>query len=77
MYLRWKAELNGTSATLGEGIDWVSENDRKVPLTPGDAGSTDQYQPDFGWENLKSPRSGEPVRLPASEIPTEPMRLNR
>ena len=69
--------MNGTSETLGDGIDRVIEEERNTPLTPSDAGSTDQYQPESGCEKRRSPRSGEPDRMPSSEMPTEPMRLKR
>ena len=55
----------------------VIEGERSSPVTPFEAGSTAQYQPEFGCEKRRSPRLGLPVRAPWSDTPTEPIRLNR
>ena len=68
---------NGTSSTGGAATEPVIESERRSPMMPPETGSTDQYQPERGSENRRSPRSGLPVRTPSGVTPTEPIRLKR
>ena len=58
--------LNGTSVDRRRGDRPASSRSSAARrVSPPDTGSTDQYQPEFGSEKRRSPRSGLPVSAPA------------